>query len=115
MVEMVCRLRPILLLLVSLAVFYGADGGGFAVSAQTPNEADAFFSGTVVEHGSDRVTVSRTIQGKSPERRTFLITSSTTVEGNLKENSRVTVRFVTSENGDVALSIIVREKSNQKR
>ena len=84
------------------------------VFAQTHNDADAFFSGTVVSNSPDSVTVTRTIQGKNPERRTFIINAGTTIEGHLKQNSRVTVRFAASEEGDVALSIIVRENSNRQ-
>jgi hypothetical protein len=76
---------------------------------QAAEEKEEFFSGTAVEVTQERLTVSRTILGKPPESRTFIITPSTKIEGKLKENTRVTVRFAAGEGGDVALSILVRE------
>jgi hypothetical protein len=112
MLKMVLRFILLAMLTVCLAAFEqrASAAGGFG---QASNEADAFFSGTVVDNSPERVTVSRSIQGKSPERRSFIINSDTTIEGKLKNNSRVTVRFAPSESGDVALSIIVREGSGR--
>lgn len=110
MVKIVPRLHSFVMLTASLACI-GASFG------QSRAEADFFFSGVVVDNSSDRVTVSRTIQGKNPELRTFIINSGTTIEGHLKHNSRVTVRFAAADGGDVALSIIVRDSSrrNEKK
>lgn len=83
--------------------------------AQPKIEPDAFFSGNVVELSADRVAVSRTILGKAPEKRTFTITPDTKVEGKMKNRSRVTVRYTRSDEGDVALSILVREGSDNKK
>ncbi len=73
----------------------------------------AFFSGNVVEVVAEHVTVSRSILGKTPEKRTFLITPDTKVEGKLKEKSRVTVRYSAGDEGDVALSILVRDRPSK--
>jgi hypothetical protein len=84
----------------------------------TPSEPDndGFYSGNVVELAKERVTVSRTILNKKPEQRTFAITAATKVEGKLKAKSRVTVRYTSGDEGDVALSILVRpEKSTDAR
>lgn len=66
-----------------------------------------FFSGIVAELPEGKITVSRTALGKS-ENRSFIIGSETKIEGKLKQNVRVTVRFRTSGDGDVAVHIIVR-------
>ncbi len=77
-------------------------------SAQSDPDTDGFYSGNVVELAPDRVTVSRTILGKPPEKRVFQITAATKVEGKLKTKSRVTVRYSPGDDGDVAVSILVR-------
>jgi hypothetical protein len=69
---------------------------------------DQFFSGTIVEMSSDRVTVSRTVLGRDSGTRTFQITPETRIEGKPRPNARVTVRYATAEDGDRAIHIIVR-------
>lgn len=69
-----------------------------------------YYSGTVKELPNGKITVARTIQGKAPESRTFLINSETVVEGKLRHNMRVTVGFKPSDEGDVAVRIIVRQQ-----
>jgi hypothetical protein len=83
--------------------------GNGPADMQPPKPADAFFSGNVVESAPDRISVSRSVMGRAPERRTFLITSATEVEGKIKPKSRVTVRYSVTEEGNVALSILVRD------
>jgi hypothetical protein len=61
----------------------------------------------------DRITVFKTVLGKSSETRTFLITPETRVEGKLRVKVRVTVRYTREEQGDRAVHIIVR--SSQKK
>ena len=61
----------------------------------------------------DKITVFKTVLGKSSETRTFLITPETRVEGKLRAKARVTVRYMREEQGDRALHIIVR--SSQKK
>ena len=77
--------------------------------------ADAFFSGTVVELAANKVTVSRTVLGKPAEKRSFVLNSGTKVEGKLAAKTRVTVRYTGSEQGDVALSILVRDKTDKDK
>jgi hypothetical protein len=83
--------------------------------AQERNEMDGFFSGTVSEVAQDKVIVARTVLGKAPENRTFVINSETKVEGKIKQKSRVTVRYAPGEQGDVALSILVRDRQEKKK
>ena len=82
-----------------------------------PSSADgaSFFSGTVVELDQEKLTVTRVILGKDPEKKTFLINADTRIDGKLRAKSRVTVRFASSDQGDVALSIVVREKTDKKK
>ena len=67
-----------------------------------------FVSGTITDLPPGRIVVSRAVRGKPPEDRTFLITSETKVEGTLRANAPVTVGFKPTEEGDVAMRIIVR-------
>jgi hypothetical protein len=85
---------------------------GEVAPAQDPPPAGEpsyeFVSGTIADLPSGRIVVNRAVIGKPPENRTFLITGETKVEGKLKEGVRVTVGFKPSEEGDVAVRIIVR-------
>ncbi len=79
-------------------------------------QADGFFSGNVIDVNAEQVTVSRTILGKPAENKTFKILPTTKVEGKMKQKSRVTVRYAPGDEGDVALSIIVRaDKADGKK
>ena len=87
-----------------------------AGTAQDKTDNDGFFSGNIVELGSDHVTVSKSVLGRPQEKRTFKITGSTKVEGKMKQKSRVTVRFVPDDDGDMAVHIVVRDdKGNGKK
>jgi hypothetical protein len=69
---------------------------------------DDTFSGPVVELSATKITVSRSILGRPAERHTFLIKSDTRIEGRLRVRAKVTVGFVTKDDGDVARLIVVR-------
>lgn len=73
---------------------------------------DTFFSGTVIESTADKITVSRVVLGKT-EKRVFRVTPDTKCEGKLKAKVRVTIRYVTAEDGETAELIIIR--SQQKK
>ena len=96
----------------TIAAFLTFAGGGFGgVSQETPSPAastDQFFAGNVTALSKHTVTVGRVVLGKISSIRTFQITPETRVEGNLRVRSKVTVRFVSKEDGDQALHIIVR-------
>ena len=67
------------------------------------------FSGTVTEVKPDSITVVRKLPAKDPVTRTFAIDEKTTVEGRIRENARVTVRYGLQEDGSLkAVHIIVR-------
>ncbi len=99
-----------LLLLLSPAALVPVRAQDNAPSEQPRSE---FFSGVVTTLAGDRITVFKTVLGKSSETRTFLITPETRVEGKLRVKVRVTVRYTREEQGDRAVHIIVR--SSQKK
>lgn len=76
---------------------------------------DDTFSGSIVELSTSKIAVSRSILGKQPEKRIFLITSDTRIEGKLRVKLKVTVGFVASDDGDVARLIVVRQKPADKK
>jgi hypothetical protein len=65
------------------------------------------FAGPVIELTAAKITVSRTTLGKT-EKRTFVMNKETRVEGKLKVKAKVTVGFITTEEGDMARLIVVR-------
>lgn len=77
---------------------------GEDASAQAP---DTFFAGTVKESTSDKIVVGRTVRGKA-ETREFRLRPDTKIEGVLAANVRVTVRYVSDDDGDIAILIVVR-------
>jgi hypothetical protein len=69
---------------------------------------DQTFSGPIVEVIATKITVSRSILGKPAEKRTFWIKPDTRIEGKLRVRAKVTVGYVTTDDGDVARLIVVR-------
>ena len=74
---------------------------------------DQTFSGPIVEVTAAQITVSRSILGKPAEKRTFSIKSDTRIEGKLKVRTKVTVGYVTTDDGDVARLVVVRTSQKQ--
>ena len=74
---------------------------------------DSTFSGPIVELSTTKITVSRSILGKPAEKRTFWIKSDTRIEGKLRMRAKVTVGFVTTDEGDVARLVVVRTSQRQ--
>jgi len=74
-----------------------------------------FFSGTITDFDQEHVTVSRSLIGKAPEKRTFLIKPQTKLSRSLKSRSRVTVRYQHLPEGDVALEIQVHPQIRAPR
>ena len=72
-----------------------------------------FVSGTITDLPPGGIVVNRALLGKTPENRMFIINSETKVEGKLKTHARVTVGFKTTDEGDVAVRIIVRTSSKK--
>jgi hypothetical protein len=84
-------------------------------SPKTEPKYDDTFSGSILELSTTKVTVSRSILGKPAEKRVFLITSDTRIEGKLHVKVKVTIGFVNSDDGDVARLIVVRQKPPDKK
>lgn len=75
---------------------------------KTEPKYDDTFSGTVMELSTAKVVIERSILGKPPERHSFLIKPDTRIEGRLRAKTKVTVGFVTTDEGDIARLIVVR-------
>lgn len=91
--------------------------GAVPVQAQQEQPQTApnyeFVSGTITDLPPNGIVVNRALLGKPPENRTFIINSETKVEGKLKAHARVTVGFKSTDEGDVAVRIIVRSQSKK--
>jgi hypothetical protein len=84
-------------------------------SPKTEPKYDDTFSGSIIELSTSKITVSRSILGKPAEKRVFKITSETRIEGKCRLKQKVTIGFVTTEDGDVARLIVVRQKPPDKK
>jgi hypothetical protein len=85
---------------------------GHADNSKSEPKYDQTFSGPIVEVTATQITVSRSILGKPAEKRTFSIKPDTRIEGKLRVRVKVTVGYVTTDDGDVARLVVVR--SSQK-
>jgi hypothetical protein len=82
-------------------------------SAQQP--VDQYFAGVVTALTDDSITLTRTVLGKSTVR-SFAITAETVVQGGKpKLKSKVTVKWVSGDNGDRAVKIILRGSAPQPK
>jgi len=93
------------LLAQAVALWIGLLLTAAQAAQQQPYE---FFSGDVIELTADHVTVERKVKGKDQQKHTFLLNPETKVEGKLALKARVTVGFKASNQGDVAVRVIVR-------
>jgi hypothetical protein len=78
-----------------------------ADETNTTKAPDTFFAGIVAQCTTEVITVGRTVRGKA-ESRSFHLTPQTKIEGKLVTRVRVTVRYVSDEDGDTATLIVVR-------
>lgn len=105
-------LRLVLFVLLLGALAVAQDSLDHPVPAATKQQ---FFAGIVTDLDANRITVSRSVLGRPPEHRTFLITPETKLGKNLHTKVRVTVRFVNRGDGDVALEVLVRSQPKAAR
>ena len=95
------------------------DNASLEKPSEKPNNAksepkyDHTFSGPIIEVTATQITVSRSILGKPAEKHRFLIQSDTRVEGKLRVKAKVTVGYVTTDDGDVARLVVVRTSQKQ--
>ena len=76
---------------------------------------DDTFAGSIIELTATKITVSRSILGKPAEKHIFVINSDTRIEGKLRLKLKVTVGFVTTDEGDIARLIVVRQRATEKK
>ena len=90
---------------------------GLRSQVQTPDAARLkttapsadIFSGTVVKFTERSLTVIRKVAGQQAVTRQFSCDAGTTVEGKLRNEARVTVRYKATESGGfLAVHVIVR-------
>ena len=92
----------VILLVLTCALLLPLAGEN--ASGQVP---DTFFAGTVKESTSEKIVVARIVRGKA-ESRAFRLRPDTKIEGALAASVRVTVRYVSDDDGDIATLIVVR-------
>ncbi len=102
--KLVLRIFSTISILCAIAVAFALPVAGDDVAEQ--KHGDLFFAGNVTQYDSETITVARTVRGK-PESRSFHLSSETKVEGQLVDKARVTVRYISDENGDTATMIVV--------
>lgn len=79
--------------------------------AQQSAPKDQMFSGVVTAIDNSSLTATRT---GSKDSRTFVITPETRFEGKAKVSSRVTIRYVVTDEGARAVRVIVRAPAAKK-
>ena len=89
------------------------EGSSHSDNSKSEPKYDQTFSGPIVEVTATQITVSRSILGKPAEKRTFWIKTDTRIEGKLKVRVKVTVGYVTTDDGDVARLVVVRTSQKQ--
>lgn len=95
-----------LALLLFMSGFAIAQSSESPVRIQAPAPKPQFFAGIVTGMADNKITVSRTLIGRAPETRVFVINGDTKLNRSaLKAKSRVTVRYQHMPDGDVALEI----------
>ena len=99
----------LVLLVVPCFGAYTLNGSTLPLSLTKPKSQ--FFAGVVTRLSPGLVVVSRSIPGRPPEHRTFLITPKTKMARALRLRLRVTVRFQRMIEGDIALEIQIRPKA----
>jgi hypothetical protein len=83
------------------------------VAAQ--EDQDNYFTGTLVENTPDHLKVSRVLQGKAEER-FFKVNAQTKIEGGrLRLKARITVRYITGDDKDTAILVIVRPAAKKQK
>ena len=108
------KVRMILPPLAFALMLSGMGSRAWAQSDPGVKKSDTFFSGTVQDSSAMQITVSRVVLGKI-QKRAFRITPDTKVEGKLRAKARVTIRYVTDDDGDLATLIIVRAPPQPKQ
>jgi hypothetical protein len=97
------------LLAVSLAGAARLAYPQMAVQTGTTSAKDQFFTGIVTAIDENKLTVNRMVLGKNSATKTFLVTAETKFEGGMpRVRAQVTVRYVATDEGDTAVTVILR-------
>jgi hypothetical protein len=108
----VSHLRACVVCLTIILCVLGQNQPAQQTQEQPP--AEQYFSGTVVSYADEKVTVARTVLGRNSSSRYFTITGGTQIEGKIKVKVRVTVQYITKDEVDYAVHIIVRNQTQKK-
>ena len=85
-----------------------------SVAAQDDQDKDSF-TGTLVENAPDHLKVTRIVQGKT-EGHVFKITAETKIEGGrLRLRQRIYVRYISGEDSDTAILVIIRPSGKKQK
>jgi hypothetical protein len=84
-----------------------SDKSSHPDSSTSEPKYDETFSGPIVELTATKITVSRSILGKPAEKHTFAIKPDTRIEGKLRVRVKVTVGYITTDDGDDVARLIV--------
>jgi hypothetical protein len=90
---------------------------GFVVSAcvAAQDEDNNSFTGTLIENTPDHLKVTRIMQGKT-EGRVFKVTAQTKIEGGrLRLKQRIYVRYITDDDSDIAILVIIRPAAKKTK
>ncbi len=102
--------RFVCALLMAIGVVGAQSSPPTSPPAHKTATRNSVFSGTVTDVKPDSITVVRKLPAKDPVARTFAMDAKTTVEGHIRENARVAVRYATQSDGSLrAVHIIVRQ------
>ena len=100
--------------LTGVAWTFLAAGAATPSFPQKPQTApakvkDLYFTGIVIDIDETSLTVNRMVLGKNSTTKKFLLTSDTQFEGGRpKVRAQVTVRYISTDDGDRAVHIILR-------
>jgi len=108
-------LKTVPRLFTSSLILFALNGAlllPLAAEDARPQTADKFFAGTVKESAPEKLVVGRNVRGKA-ETREFRVTPDTKIEGTLEADVRVTVRYISNDEGYTAVLIVVRQSSRR--
>jgi hypothetical protein len=101
-------LSSLLLLVLSFALI------ARCVAAQDDQDNNSF-TGTLIESTPDHLKVTRVVQGKT-EGRVFKMTTQTKIEGGrLRLKQRIYVRYVSADDIDTAILVIIRPAAKKTK
>ncbi len=97
---------------LALVLWMALPAAGFTHQAAAPQQEaarkTAIFSGIVTSVSDTSITVSRKGLGPDSVTNTFAIDGNTRIEGRLRPRAKVTVEYAATDDGMLAVRIIVR-------